>query len=115
MKKTKLREKPVLLVMILTFAVTGLNSGCASGGFQLTRSFAGWVNSQNVVLRVILYILTAVIFAVTLLIDLLINNTIDFWDGKVSAGTYNFSKDEETMLRFTKLCLEQNLNVPRFA
>lgn len=73
--------------------VLAFTSGCASGGFKLTRQYAKWVNSQGTVLRVVLYILTSVVFAVTLLIDLAINNTVDFWDGKVSAGTYRFEKD----------------------
>jgi hypothetical protein len=74
-------------------AIMALSSGCASGGFKLTRQYATWVNSQQVVLRVILYILTGVVFVVTMLIDLVVFNTMDFWDGRVSAGTYSFEKD----------------------
>lgn len=67
-----------------------LTSGCASGGYKLTRQYAGWVNKQNIILRIVLYILTFVVFTVTLLIDAVIFNTIDFWEGKVSAGSFEF-------------------------
>lgn len=72
------------------------NSGCVSGGFKLTREYARWVNSQNIILRIILYILTSVVFAVTMLIDVVVFNTVDFWEGRVSEGTYEF-KDAKKM------------------
>ncbi|MGZ3775439.1 MAG: DUF3332 family protein [Pseudobdellovibrionaceae bacterium] len=75
---------------LVACSMMALTSGCASGGFKLTRQYAGWVNSQNVVLRVILYILTIVVFTVTILIDAVVFNTIDFWEGRVSAGSYEF-------------------------
>ena len=73
-----------------------LTTGCASGGFKLTRQYAGWVNSQNVFIRIIVYLLTGVVFAVTMLIDFVVFNTMDFWNGRVSQGTYDFQKDDKT-------------------
>ncbi len=77
-------------------SIMALNSGCVSGGFKLTRDYAGWVNKQDVVIRILLYILTLVVFVVTILIDVVINNTEDFWDGRVSQGIYNFYRDGKT-------------------
>lgn len=76
---------------ILAFA-----TGCASGGYSLTRKYAQFVNSQPLILRIVLYILTFVVFAVTLLIDMVVYNTIDFWNGRVSAGSYQFQGDNKT-------------------
>lgn len=76
--------------------VMTLTSGCASGGFKLTRQYAGFVNRQQIIVRIILYILTMVVFAVTVLVDMVIFNTMDFWDGKVSQGTFNFKGDNKT-------------------
>jgi len=75
----------------MTFA-----SGCASGGFKLTRQYAGFVNRQMIIIRIILYILTSVVFAATMLIDMVIFNTLDFWQGRVSQGTYDFTKGDKT-------------------
>ncbi len=87
----------------LSFAMTfmaclimGLTSGCASGGWQLTRSFATWINSNGTIMRVVLYILTFVVFFVTILIDVVVNNSIDFWNGTVAQGLYNFERDGKT-------------------
>lgn len=71
-------------------------TGCASGGFKLTRQYASFVNSQNIIIRIVLYILTSVIFAITMLVDMVIFNTMDFWEGRVSQGTYDFSKGGKT-------------------
>lgn len=73
-----------------------LSTGCASGGFQLTRKYAGFVNQQHIVIRIVLYLLTGIVFAVTLLVDMVIFNTMDFWEGRVSAGEYNFNQGERT-------------------
>ena len=73
-----------------------LTTGCASGGFKLTRQYAGWVNSQHVIIRIIVYLLTGVVFAVTMLVDFVVFNTMDFWNGRVSQGTYDFQKDDKT-------------------
>lgn len=83
---------------LVACAVMALSTGCASGGFKLTREYARWVNSQNIVLRVILYILTFVVFAVTMLIDAVLFNTMDFWQGKVSQGTYEFKDEGKTFI-----------------
>lgn len=73
-----------------------VSSGCASGGFKLTRQYARWVNSQNIILRIIIYILTGIVFVVTMLIDAVVFNTLDFWDGKVSEGKYEFKDEDKT-------------------
>jgi hypothetical protein len=88
-------SKKITLVLagLLTAMVAGLTTGCASGGYKLTRQYAGWVNKQNIVLRIVLYLLTSVVFAVTLLIDAVIFNTMDFWEGRVSQGTFEYSED----------------------
>lgn len=72
--------------------LTAFTTGCASGGFRLTRRYSSFVNRQNVVLRVILYVLTLPIFWVTLLIDEVINNTVDFWEGRVAQGTFRYNE-----------------------
>lgn len=77
-------------------AVMSVATGCASGGYKLTRSYARWVNSQELILRVVLYILTSFVFVVTLLIDAVVYNTMDFWQGRVSAGDYQFKSGEKT-------------------
>lgn len=73
-----------------------LATGCASGGYKLTRQYAQWVNSNPVILRVILYIFTSFVFAITLLIDAVFFNTMDFWEGRVSAGDYQFKDGKRT-------------------
>lgn len=88
-------KKSLLLYTALSVAVL-FSAGCASGGFKLTRQYARWVNGQNLILRIILYILTAVVFAVTMLIDLVLFNTIDFWNGTVSQGDYHFKGQDKT-------------------
>lgn len=77
-------------------AVISMTTGCASGGFKLTREYARWVNSQNIILRIIIYILTFVVFTVTILIDAVVFNTMDFWQGRVSAGSYDFKDADKT-------------------
>lgn len=89
----KLFSYPLAFIACSMMALT---SGCASGGYKLTRQYAGWVNSQSLIIRIILYILTAVVFAVTLLIDAVIFNTMDFWEGRVSAGDYEFKEGGKT-------------------
>jgi hypothetical protein len=81
---------------LLACSVLALTTGCASGGFKLTRQYARFVNSKMIVLRVVLYIFTAIVFAITMLIDMVIFNTIDFWEGKVSQGTYDFQDGEKS-------------------
>lgn len=86
------------LSAFMACGIMALTTGCASGGFKLTRQYAGFVNRQNIIIRIILYILTGVVFAATMLIDLVIFNTMDFWEGRVSQGTYEFSKDGKTFV-----------------
>lgn len=87
-------KKSLLVYTALSVAIL-FTAGCASGGFKLTRQYARWVNSQNIILRIVLYILTAVVFAVTLLIDMVIFNTMDFWNGTVSQGDYHFKGEDK--------------------
>lgn len=75
---------------LMACLIMALTSGCASGGFKLTRKYAGVVNSQHIILRIVLYLLTGIVFVVTFIVDLVVFNTIDFWQGKVSAGDYQF-------------------------
>lgn len=84
-------------------------TGCASGGFKLTRQYARFVNSQHIIIRIVLYILTIVVFAVTMLIDMVINNTIEFWEGRVSANTYEFQQDGKTYVAKHEVLSETNL------
>ena len=93
----KIMSKPLsYLCAFLSCLVFSFATGCASGGFKLTKKYAGFVNSQNIFLRIILYLLTGIVFAVTLFADFIIFNTMDFWEGKVSAGSYNFKDGEKT-------------------
>lgn len=96
MKKTSMLFG--LCAALFAAAMMAVTSGCASGGYSLTRQYARWVNSQNVILRVIIYLLTGVVFAVTILIDVVVFNTMDFWQGKVSQGIYEFSGEGKTFL-----------------
>lgn len=75
-----------------------ISTGCVSGGFKLTRQYASWVNSNHIVIRIILYILTSIVFFVTLVVDAVVFNTMDFWEGKVSQGTYEFTEGEKTFV-----------------
>ncbi|MEN0058493.1 MAG: DUF3332 family protein [Bdellovibrio sp.] len=80
----------------LSCLTISMTTGCASGGFKLTREYARWVNSKNIILRIVLYILTFAVFAITMLIDAVIFNTMDFWEGKVSQGTYDFTEGQRS-------------------
>lgn len=92
----KFCSKPVFYIgSLLACAMLAFTTGCASGGYKLTRQYARWVNSQNIIIRIIIYLLTSVVFAVTLLIDAVIFNTIDFWEGKVSGGKFEFKEGEK--------------------
>ncbi len=84
------------IASLISCSILSMTTGCASGGFSLTRQYAGWVNSNSLILRIVLYILTFFVFAITMLIDMVFNNTIDFWQGKVSAGTYEFKDADKT-------------------
>jgi len=80
----------------LASLVVAFSVGCASGGFKLTREYARFVNKQHIIVRIIIYLLTTIVFAVTLLVDMVIFNTMDFWQGRVSAGEFKFSEGEKT-------------------
>jgi hypothetical protein len=93
----KILSKPLsYLSAFAACSIMSFATGCASGGYHLTRQYAQWVNSNPVILRVILYILTGFVFAITLLIDVVYFNTMDFWDGRVSAGSYEFKDQKKT-------------------
>ena len=93
---TKPRTKIIFYISsLMACIILAINTGCASGGFKFTRGYAQWVNSKPLILRIIIYIFTSVVFAITMLIDLVIFNTIDFWDGKVSQGDYEFKSTDK--------------------
>lgn len=106
--------------MIFTAIWTAVlaTTGCASGGWKITRQYAQFVNKQSLIIRIILYILTLVVFAVTIAIDAIIFNTMDFWEGRVSQGIYQFNKDgrqyvahhsyQENKLRVSRLEISEN-------
>lgn len=80
--------------LLMAFSAMGLTaSGCASGGYKLTRSYARFINSKPLLLRIVLYIFIGIFFVVTEILDALIFNTVDFWSGKVSANQHRFEKD----------------------
>ncbi len=83
------------LKIVFCIFATALATGCASGGFKLTRQYARFVNGQNIIVRIVLYILTSIVFAVTMLVDMVIFNTMDFWQGRVSQGTYEFTEKDK--------------------
>lgn len=76
-------------------SILAVTAGCASGGYKLTRQYAGFVNKQMIIIRIVLYLLTGIIFAVTMLADMVIFNTMDFWEGRVSAGDYQFQNGDK--------------------
>lgn len=87
-------SKWLMLVAALGSAgIVSVTTGCASGGWKLTRDYARFVNRQHIIIRCILYILTSVVFVATMIIDAVIFNTMDFWQGRVSQGTFEFQQD----------------------
>lgn len=94
---------------LLACSVMAMTTGCASGGFKLTRQYAGFVNKQMIVIRIILYLLTGIVFLATLLIDMVIFNTMDFWEGRVSQGTYDFKEGDKTYQARHEVMPETNL------
>jgi len=81
---------------ILACLPLAFTTGCASGGYKLTRQYSGWVNSQNIIIRIILYLLTGIIYGITLLADWVIFNTIDFWEGRISDGRFDYREGDRT-------------------
>lgn len=86
----------LIFMSFLTFIAATVTTGCMSGGFKWTRRYAQFVNSTHIVVRVVLYILTLPVYAITYLVDAVIFNTMDFWNGRVSAGRYEFKTDQHT-------------------
>lgn len=95
------------------------NTGCVSGGWELTRDYSNWINSKKVGLRVVLYLLTSLVFVITMFIDVFINNTVDFWKGKTSDSSTVFHKDgksifvqhetnPETQLKKSTIVIKEN-------
>ncbi len=113
MKKNLLSPKSFVnfCYKIVLVAMLG---GCASGGYKLTRDYSGFVNRQNIVIRIVLYIFTFFVFPITLIADFVLFNTLDFWEGRVSANSYTHedgdrifyvenSLQENSTLRYTKI------------
>lgn len=90
-----------------------LSTGCASGGWKLTRDYARFVNRQHVIIRCVLYILTSVVFVATMIIDAVIFNTMDFWNGRVSQGTYEFQNEGRKFIARHSLSPETRLRESR--
>jgi len=84
------------LTAIFTGLIASQFSGCASGGYKWTRAYSQWVNSTHIVLRILIYLLTGVVYYVALIVDLVIFNTMDFWNGRISKGTYEFKEGDKT-------------------
>jgi hypothetical protein len=88
------RTPAKICALLMAFAAAGMTvTGCASGGYKLTRAYARFINSKPLLLRIVLYIFIGIFFVVTELLDALIFNTVDFWSGKVSANQHRFEKD----------------------
>lgn len=86
----------IKIVCLMLALVIGVGTtGCASGGFKLTRQYARFVNSQNILIRIILYIFTSIVFVATIIVDSVIFNTMDFWSGTVSQGTFEFNEADK--------------------
>lgn len=93
---TKLYKKITLLTAaFLSIGVTLTNTGCASGGYHLSRTLAGWMNKQDLLIRVLLYIFLGGAFFFTILADMIYFNTVDFWTGKVTAGIYEYKDSDK--------------------
>lgn len=88
-----MRKTIISVLTLLACSFAALTSGCASGGFKLTRQYARWVNSQMIILRIVLYIVTIPIYGITILIDVVVFNTMDFWNGTIAAGAYQYKQD----------------------
>lgn len=89
-------KKMTSFLCLLIATGAGLSTtGCASGGYKLTRQYARFVNSQNIIIRIVLYIFTSIVFFATLLVDAVVFNTMDFWNGTVSQGTYEFTQENK--------------------
>lgn len=72
-------------------------SGCVAGNYGFTRSVSKFNLKMSLVPRVLVYIAFIIIpvYGIAILLDLLINNTIEFWSGKAvhTAQNHTFEKD----------------------
>lgn len=91
--KSNIMRPTFFFFSFLACAIMSLATGCASGGYKLTREYARWLNSQQLIIRILLYLFASFIFAITLLVDFVVFNTMDFWEGRISAGDYFFKQD----------------------
>jgi Domain of unknown function (DUF3332) len=92
--------KLVCAVTIGCFSVTQL-SGCAAGGFGLTKSLGKWNGRFSIVPRVLIYLglFIVQVYTLTLLFDFLLNNTIEFWSGTpLVAQNQTFEKDGQRVV-----------------
>lgn len=83
----KCRWIRTLSVFLTLWMVGASSSGCATGGYRFTVTYSRWLHAQPLLLRVVLYILIGWVAFVTALIDVLVNNVIDFWSGKVTTAS----------------------------
>lgn len=78
------------ILLILCFSNIGL-SGCAAGNFSLTRSVGRWNRKFTEIPRVLIYIAFVIIpvYPIAMLVDLVVTNTIDFWQGGSASAMNN--------------------------
>ena len=88
------RFRVAALITLTAFSSVAL-TGCAAGGFKLTRGLARWNNSKSIVPRILIYIafgLLLPVYIITLLVDFVVMNTIDFWEGTVASQNVNYEE-----------------------
>ena len=94
-KKSKIVRALALLLAVI-IPSTFMN-GCAAGNYGFTRSVAKWNLRMSVIPRVLIYIVFIIVpvYGVAVLLDLILNNTIEFWSGKavVNAKNESFERD----------------------
>ncbi|MBL8994902.1 MAG: DUF3332 family protein [Spirochaetia bacterium] len=80
---------------LLALAGTMTLQSCLSGGWKITRMVAKWNNGFAVFPRILIYIAFFLlqVYTITSLIDGIVFNTIDFWNGTISAMNYKYQKD----------------------
>jgi hypothetical protein len=109
----KLKFVPLVL---LALASTLTFQACMSGGWKITRTVARWNNSLSILPRILIYIAFFIIpvYGVASLIDAIVFNTIDFWNGTVSAMNYNYKKDGmDVSVAHTRFPLRQSIITTR--
>jgi hypothetical protein len=89
-------QRPLIFTLIALTTSLSMN-GCAAGNFGFVRSVAKWNLKHSLLPRILFYILLVIIpvYPIALLLDLLINNTIEFWTGSapMTAKNETFHKD----------------------